>query len=93
MKRSIVFVSACVSIMLCISLFSFYSLEPMNAFAEGELKNEEEIKNAYIEGFIDALKFHSDKIEKFKKNELALKKEAEFAAEAYLNKIKKMKSK
>jgi len=92
LPRSIMFVSVCVSIMLCISLFSFYYLEPMNAFAESEMKDEEIIKSAYIEGFKDAIKLHSDKIEDLKNNESALQKEAEFAAEIFLNKAK-MKSK
>ena len=60
----------------------------MNALAESEMKEEEIIKSAYIQGFRDVVKLHSDKIDMLKNNEPALEKEAELAAEIYLNKIK-----
>ena len=85
--RSIMFVSICVSIMLSISLLSFHSLKPMNAFAISE-RDQEIIKRAYIDGFKDAIKTHYDKIEMLRTNEEALQKEAEFASEIYLNKAK-----
>ena len=89
--RSIMFVSVCVSIMLCLSLFSFHYLKPMNAFAISE-KDEEIIKSAYIDGFKDAIKTHYDRIEMLRNNEAALQKEAELASEIYLNKAR-MKNK
>jgi hypothetical protein len=90
MKRLLIIVSVCVGIVACISLFSIYSLKPDNAFASDVLKCEEEIKNAYIEGFVDAIKFHSNQIDRFKKDDLALQKEAELSSVIYLNKIKKI---
>lgn len=90
MKRFLMLVAAFVSVVLCISYFSYHSLKPENAFAAGELKCEEEIKNAYIEGFVDAIKFHSNQIDRFKKDDLALQKEAELSSVIYLNKIQKI---
>ena len=83
------FVAGLVFITVLVSFISYQSLEPKNVFAEDFIKNEQIIKSAYIDGFIDALMLGKEQIEKLQNNREAIKQEAITAAEMYYNELKK----
>ena len=89
MKKITMFVTGLVFITFLVSFFSYESLEPMNVFAQDVVKEEQIIKNAYIDGFIDALMLGKEQIEKLQNNREAIKQEAITAAEMYYNELKK----
>ena len=69
--------------------FSYQSLEPKNVFAKDVLGDEEVIKSAYIDGFMDALMLGQDQIKRLQGNREAIKHEAIMAADVYYNELKK----
>ena len=60
-----------------------------NVFAKGGVADEQVIKSAYIDGFIDALMLGKDQIKLLQNNRPAIKQEAIMAAELYYNSLKK----
>ena len=89
MKKFTMFVAGLVFITLLVSFFSYQSLEPKNVFAKDVLGDEEVIKSAYIDGFMDALMLGQDQIKRLQGNREAIKQEAIMAADAYYNVLKK----
>ena len=89
MKKFTMFVAGLVFITLLVSFFSYQSLEPKNVFAEGVVTDEQVIKSAYIDGFIDALMLGKDHITRLQNNRAAIKQEAIMAADVYYNELKK----
>ena len=85
------FVAGLVFIVVLVCFFSYQSLEPKNVFAEDVLKNEQIIKSAYIDGFIDALMLGKDQIQKLQHNRPAIRREALMAADLYYNDLIKEK--
>ena len=89
MKKFTMFVAGLVFITVLVSFFSYQSLEPKNVFAKGVVADEQVIKSAYIDGFIDALMLGKDQIKMLQNNRPAIKQEAMLAAELYYNSLKK----
>ena len=85
------FVVGLVFITVLVSLFSYQSLEPKNVFAEDVVGDEQVIKNAYIDGFMDALMLGQDQIKYLQNDREAIKREAIIAADVYYNRLKKGK--
>ncbi len=88
-KKFTMFVAVLVFITVLVSFFSYQSLEPKNVFAKEVVGDEQVIKNAYIDGFIDALMLGKDQIKMLQNNRPAIKQEAMLAAELYYNSLKK----
>jgi len=91
MRRFIMVVAGLVFIAVFVSYFSYFSLDPKNVFAKGVPGDEQVIKSAYIDGFIDALMLSPDQISRLQNNRPAIKQEASMAAEIYFNELKKAK--
>jgi hypothetical protein len=91
MKKFTMFVAGLVFITVLVSFFSYQSLEPKNVFAKDVVMNEQVIKDAYIDGFMDALILGNDQIKRLQNNRLAIKQEAIMAADLYYNDLKKQK--
>ena len=91
MKKFTMFVAGLVFITVLVSFFSYQSLEPKNVFAKGGVADEQVIKSAYIDGFIDALMLGKDQIKSLQNNREAIKQEAIMSAEVYYNSLKKEK--
>ena len=91
MKKFTMFVAGLVFITVLVSFFSYQTLEPKNVFALDVEKNEQIIKSAYIDGFIDALMLGKDQIKKLQHNRPAIRQEAIIAADIYCNELKKQK--
>ena len=91
MKKFTMFVVGLVFITVLVSLFSYQSLEPKNVFAEDVVGDEQVIKNAYIDGFMDALMLGQDQIKYLQNDREAIKREAIIAADVYYNRLKKGK--
>ena len=91
MKKFTMFVAGLIFITVLVSFFSYQSLEPKNVFAKDVVADEEAIKSAYIDGFIDALMLDKDQIKRLQNNREAIKQEAIVAAEVYYNSLKKEK--
>ena len=91
MKKFTMFVVGLVFITMLVSFFSYQSLEPKNVFAKGVVADEQVIKSAYIDGFIDALMLGQNQIERLQNNRPAIKQEAIMAADIYYNNLKKEK--
>jgi len=91
MKKFTMFVAGLVFITVLVSFFSYQSLEPKNVFAKGVVADEQVIKSAYIDGFIDALMLGKDQIKSLQNNREAIKQEAIMSAEVYYNSLKKEK--
>jgi hypothetical protein len=89
MKKFTMFVAGLVFITVLVSFFSYQSLEPKNVFAKDVVTDEQTIKSAYIDGFIDALMLGRDQIKRLQNNREAIKQEAIVAADVYYNKLKK----
>ena len=89
MKKFTMFVAGLVFITVLVSFFSYQSLEPKNVFAKGGEGDEQLIKNAYIDGFMDALMLGKDQIKRLQNNRPAIKQEAIMAADIYYNDLKK----
>ena len=89
MKKFTMFVAGLVFITVLVSFFSYQSLEPKNVFAKGGVGDEQVIKSAYIDGFIDALMLGKDQITRLQNNRAAIKQEAIMAADVYYNELKK----
>jgi hypothetical protein len=85
------FVAGLVFITVLVSFFLYQSLEPKNVFAKGFVEDEQVIKSAYIDGFIDALMLGRDQIKSLQNNREAIKREAIMSAEVYYNNLKKEK--
>ena len=91
MKKFTMFVVGLVFITVLVSLFSYQSLEPKNVFAEDVVGDEQVIKNAYIDGFMDALMLGQDQIKYLQNSIEAIKREAIIAADVYYNRLEKGK--
>ena len=91
MKKFTMFVAGLVFITVLVSFFLYQSLEPKNVFAKGVVADEQVIKSAYIDGFIDALMLGKDQIKSLQNNREAIKQEAIMSAEVYYNSLKKEK--
>ncbi len=91
MKKFTMFVAGLVFITVLVSFFLYQSLEPKNVFAKGVVADEQVIKSAYIDGFIDALMLGKDQIKSLQSNREAIKQEAIMSAEVYYNNLKKEK--
>ncbi len=91
MKKFTMFVAGLVFITVLVSFFSYQSLEPKNVFAKDGVADEQVIKSAYIDGFIDALMLGKDQIKSLQNNREAIKQEAIMSAEVYYNNLKKEK--
>ena len=91
MKKFTMFVAGLVFITVLVSFFSYQSLEPKNVFAKGGEGDEQLIKNAYIDGFMDALMLGPDLIKNLQNNREAIRREAIMAADVYYNDLKKEK--
>lgn len=91
MKKFTIFVAGLVFITVLVSFLLYQSLEPKNVFAEGVVGDEQVIKSAYIDGFIDALMLGKNQIKSLQNNREAIKQEAIMAAEVYYNTLKKEK--
>jgi hypothetical protein len=91
MKKFTMFVAGLVFITVLVSFFSYQPLEPKNVFAEGVVGDEQVIKSAYIDGFMDALMLGEDLIKKLQNNRPAIRREAIMAADVYYNDLKKGK--
>ena len=89
MKKFTMFVAGLVFITVLVSFFLYQSFEPKNVFAKGVVEDEQVIKSAYIDGFIDALMLGKDQIKSLQNNREAIKQEAIMAAEVYYNSLKK----
>ena len=89
MKKFTLFVVGFVFITVLVSFFSYQSLEPKNVFAKDAVGEEQVIKSAYIDGFIDALMMGKDQIKRLQDNREAIKQEAIMAADIYYNSLKK----
>ena len=88
MKKFTMFVAGLVFITLLVSFFSYQSLEPKNVFAKDVVGDEQVIKNAYIDGFMDALMLGQDQIKYLQNNREAIQREAITAADLYYNRLK-----
>jgi hypothetical protein len=88
MKKFTMFVAGLVFITLLVSFFSNQSLEPKNVFAKDVVGDEQVIKNAYIDGFMDALMLGQDQIKNLQNNREAIQREAIMAADLYYNRLK-----
>ena len=88
MKKFTMFVAGFVFITLLVSFFSYQSLEPKNVFAKDVVGDEQVIKNAYIDGFMDALMLGQDQIKYLQNNREAIQREAIMAADLYYNRLK-----
>ena len=91
MKKFTMFVAGLVFITVLVSFFSYQPLEPKNVFAKGVVADEQVIKSAYIDGFIDALMLGKNQIKSLQNNREAIKQEAIMSAEVYYNSLKKEK--
>ena len=91
MKKITMFVAGLVFITLLVSYISYQSLEPKNVFAKDAVGDEQVIKSAYIDGFIDALMLGKDHIKRLQNNRPAIKQEAMMAADIYYNDLIKGK--
>ncbi len=91
MKKFTMFVAGLVFITVLVSFFLYQSLEPKNVFAKGVVADEQVIKSAYIDGFIDALMLGKGQIKSLQNNREAIKQEAIMSAEVYYNSLKKEK--
>jgi hypothetical protein len=91
MKKFTMFVAGLVFITLLVSFFSYQSLEPKNVFAKDVVGDEQVIKTAYIDGFMDALMLGQDQIKYLQNSIEAIKREAITAADVYYNRLKKEK--
>ena len=91
MKKFTMFVVGLVFITVLVSFFSYQSLEPKNVFAKDVVADEQVVKSAYIDGFIDALMLGRDQIKRLQNNRPAIKQEAIMAADMYYNNLKKGK--
>ena len=91
MKKFTMFVAGLVFITVLVSFFLYQSLEPKNVFAKGVVADEQVIKSAYIDGFIDALMLGKNQIKSLQNNREAIKQEAIMSAEVYYNSLKKEK--
>ena len=91
MKKITMFMAGLVFITVLVSFFSYQSLEPKNVFAKDAVGEEQVIKSAYIDGFIDALMMGKDQIKRLQNNREAIKQEAIMAADIYYNNLKKEK--
>ena len=91
MKKITMFVAGLVFITMLVSYFSYQTLEPKNVFAKDVVGDEEVIKSAYIDGFMDALMLGPDLIKKLQNNRPAIRQEAIMAADVYYNTLKKGK--
>lgn len=91
MKKFTMFVVGLVFITVLVSFFLYQSLEPKNVFAKSGLEDEQVIKSAYIDGFIDALMLGKDQIKSLQNNREAIKREAMMSADVYYNTLKKEK--
>ena len=91
MKKFTMFVAGLVFITVLVSFFSYQSLEPKNVFAKDVVGDEETIKSAYIDGFMDALMLGQEQIKRLQNNRPAIKQEAIMAADMYYNNLKKGK--
>jgi hypothetical protein len=89
MRKFTVVVAGLVFITVLVSFFSYQQMEPKNVFARGVLADEEVIKSAYIDGFIDALMLAPNQIKRLQNNRPAIKQEAIMAADVYYNDLKK----
>ncbi len=89
MKKFTMFVAGLVFITMLVSYLSYQSLEPKNAFAKDVVGDEEVIKSAYIDGFMDALMLGQDQIKRLQDNRAAIKQEAITAADLYYSNLKK----
>jgi len=89
MKKFTMIVAGLVFITVLVSFFSYQSLEPKKVFAKDDVGDEQVIKSAYIDGFIDALMLDRDQIKRLQNNREAIKQEAIIAAEIYYNSLKK----
>ena len=89
MKKITMFVAGLVFITMLVSYFSYQSLEPKNVFAKDVVGDEEVIKSAYIDGFMDALMLGQAQIKRLQGNREAIKQEAITAADVYYNVLKK----
>jgi hypothetical protein len=87
MKKITMFVSVLVFIGILVSYFSYQSLEPKNVFAKVVVGDEQVIKNAYIDGFMDALMLGQDQIKYLQNSIEAIKREAIIAADVYYNRL------
>ena len=88
MKKFTLFVAGLVFITLLVSFFSYQSLEPKDVFAKDVVGDEQVIKNAYIDGFMDALMLGQDQIKYLQNNREAIQREAITAADLYYNRLK-----
>ena len=88
MKKFTMFVAGLVFITLLVSFFSYQSLETKNVFAKDVVGDEQVIKNAYIDGFMDALMLGQDQIKYLQNNREAIQREAITAADLYYNRLK-----
>ena len=89
MKKFTMFVAGLVFITVLVSFFLYQSLEPKNVFAKDVVADEQTVKSAYIDGFIDALMLGKDQIRRLQHNREAIKQEAMVAADVYYNRLKK----
>ena len=85
------FVVGFVFITMLVSFFSYQSFEPKNVFANDVVEDEQVIKSAYIDGFIDALMLGRDQIRRLQNNRPAIKQEAILTAEIFYSNLKKEK--
>jgi len=93
MKKFTMFVAGLVFITLLVSFFSYQSLEPKNVFAKDVVGDEQVIKNAYIDGFMDALMLGQDQIKYLQKSIEAIQREAIIAADVYYMRLKRKNNK
>jgi hypothetical protein len=88
MKKFTMFVAGLVFITLLVSFYSYQSLEPKNVFAKDVVGDEQVIKDAYIDGFMDALMLGQDQINNLQNNREAMQREAITAADLYYKRLK-----